>query len=238
MLSLFFVTDLPTQVDQVYQFEGDDALHAIRVLRIGTGEIFNLSDGAGSWSRVQVLSVGKKSAEVKVLESGFQEELAVSFTVIQAIPKGDRIKETIELCTEGGADQIVMWKAARSIGKSDDKIEKLQITAREASKQSRRFRIPKVFGVATTNYVIDEIAKSDLVIVFHESATQKVSELVKPGAQKVAIIIGPEGGLTDEEVDLFAASGAKVALMGRPVLRSAHAGLAALSAVNTALSVW
>ncbi len=238
MLSLFFVSDLPTQVDQVYQFEGDDALHAIRVLRIGTGEIFNLSDGAGSWSRVQVLSVGKKSAEVKVLESGFQEELAVSFTVIQAIPKGDRIKETIELCTEGGADQIVMWKAARSIGKSDDKIEKLQITAREASKQSRRFRIPKVFGVATTNYVIDEIAKSDLVIVFHESATQKVSELVKPGAQKVAIIIGPEGGLTDEEVDLFAASGAKVALMGRPVLRSAHAGLAALSAVNTALSVW
>ncbi|MEY4657699.1 MAG: hypothetical protein RL466_512 [Actinomycetota bacterium] len=238
MLSLFFVSDLPTQVGQVYQFEGDDALHAIRVLRIGTGEIFNLSDGAGSWSRVQVLSVGKKSAEVKVLESGFQEELAVSFTVIQAIPKGDRIKETIELCTEGGADQIVMWKAARSIGKSDDKIEKLQITAREASKQSRRFRIPKVFGVATTNYVIDEIAKSDLVIVFHESATQKVSELVKPGAQKVAIIIGPEGGLTDEEVDLFAASGAKVALMGRPVLRSAHAGLAALSAVNTALSVW
>jgi 16S rRNA (uracil1498-N3)-methyltransferase len=238
MLSLFFVSDLPTQVGQVYQFEGDDALHAIRVLRIGTGEIFNLSDGAGSWSRVQVLSVGKKSAEVKVLESGFQEELPVSFTVIQAIPKGDRIKETIELCTEGGADQIVMWKAARSIGKSDDKIEKLQITAREASKQSRRFRIPKVFGVATTNYVIDEIAKSDLVIVFHESATQKVSELVKPGAQKVAIIIGPEGGLTDEEVDLFAASGAKVALMGRPVLRSAHAGLAALSAVNTALSVW
>ncbi len=238
MLSLFFVSDLPTQVGQVYQFEGDDALHAIRVLRIGTGEIFNLSDGAGSWSRVQVLSVGKKSAEVKVLESGFQEELAVSFTVIQAIPKGDRIKETIELCTEGGADQIVMWKAARSIGKSDDKIEKLQITAREASKQSRRFRIPKVFGVATTNYVIDEIAKSDLVIVFHESATMKVSELVKPIAQKVAIIIGPEGGLTDEEVDLFAASGAKVALMGRPVLRSAHAGLAALSAVNTALSVW
>ncbi len=238
MLSLFFVSDLPTQVGQVYQFEGDDALHAIRVLRIGTGEIFNLSDGVGNWSRVQVLSVGKKSAEVKVLESGFQEELPVSFTVIQAIPKGDRIKETIELCTEGGADQIVMWKAARSIGKSDDKIEKLQITAREASKQSRRFRIPKVFGVATTNYVIDEIAKSDLVIVFHESATQKVSELVKPGAQKVAIIIGPEGGLTEEEVDLFAASGAKVALMGRPVLRSAHAGLAALSAVNTALSVW
>lgn len=238
MLSLFFVEDLPTQVGELYQFAGDDALHAIRVLRIATGEIFHLSDGAGRWSRVQVLLLSKKSAEVKVLESGYQEELPVAFTVIQAIPKGDRIKETIELCTEGGADQIIMWKAARSIGKSDDKIEKLQITAREASKQSRRFRIPQVLGVASTNYVVDEIAKADLVIVFHESATMKVSELVQPGCKKVAIIIGPEGGLTDEEVDLFASSGAKVALMGRPVLRSAHAGLAALAAVNTSLSVW
>ena len=62
--------------------------------------------------------------------------------------------------------------------------------------------------------------------------------MVVPGAKKIAIIIGPEGGLTDEEVETFAAAGAKVALLGRPVLRSAHAGIAALSAVNTALSVW
>lgn len=238
MLTLFFVEDLPTQVGQVYEFANEDAIHAIKVLRIGTGEIFNLSDGAGSWSRVEVMSVNKKSAQVKVLESSFQEELPVSFTVIQAIPKGDRIKESIEMCTEGGADRIIMWNAARSIGKSENKIDKLQITAREASKQSRRFRIPAVSGVVSTNSVIDEIAQSDLAIVFHESATQKVSELVRPGHHKVLIIIGPEGGLTDEEVDLFASSGAKVALMGRPVLRSAHAGLAALSAVNTALSVW
>ena len=175
---------------------------------------------------------------VAVIESGFQEPLETSFTVIQAIPKGDRVKEAIELCTEGGADRIVMWKAARSIGKSDDKIEKLQNTAREASKQSRRFRIPAVVGVATTTNIIDEIAKVDLAIVFHESAPLKLSQVITPGAKKIAIIIGPEGGLTDDEIESFAAAGAKVALMGRPVLRSAHAGLAALSAVNTALSVW
>jgi 16S rRNA (uracil1498-N3)-methyltransferase len=238
MLTLFFVEDLPTTVGATYEFDNEDANHAIRVLRMGTGEIFNLSDGAGSWSQVQVLSVAKKSMQVKVLETGTQETLDTHFTVIQAIPKGDRIKESIEMCTEGGADRIVMWKAARSIGKSDDKIEKLQTTAREASKQSRRFRIPEVIGVATTNAVIDQIAQADLAIVFHESATMKVSELVVPGCKKVAIIIGPEGGLTEDEIDTFAAAGAKVALMGRPVLRSAHAGLAALSAVNTALSVW
>ena len=238
MLTLFFVEDLPTTVGATYEFDNEDANHAIRVLRMGTGEIFNLSDGAGSWSQVQVLSVAKKSMQVKVLETGTQETLDTHFTVIQAIPKGDRIKESIEMCTEGGVDRIVMWKASRSIGKSDDKIEKLQTTAREASKQSRRFRIPEVIGVATTNAVVDQIAQADLAIVFHESATMKVSEVVAPGCKKVAIIIGPEGGLTEDEIDTFAAAGAKVALMGRPVLRSAHAGLAALSAVNTALSVW
>ena len=238
MRTLFFVDDLPTTVGSTYEFNNDDALHAIRVLRTKSGDDFNLSDGKGNWSHVQAKEVHKKHMTVEVLETGHQDVLGTHFTIIQAIPKGDRIKEAIELCTEGGADRIVMWKAARSIGKSDDKIEKLQTTAREASKQSRRFRIPEVMGVAATNAVVDQIAQADLAIVFHESATMKISEVVAPGCTKVAIIIGPEGGLTDDEIDTFAAAGAKVALMGRPVLRSAHAGLAALSAVNTALSVW
>ena len=238
MLTLFFVDDLPTVAGSQYEFNNDDALHAIRVLRMKNGDLFNLSDGKGSWSHVEAIEVHKKHMTVEVIKSGHQEPLDTHFTVIQAIPKGDRIKEAIELCTEGGADRIVMWKAARSIGKSDDKIEKLHITAREASKQSRRFRIPEVIGVAATNAVVDQIAQADLAIVFHESATMKLSQIVVPGCKRVAIIIGPEGGLTDDEIDTFAAAGAKVALMGRPILRSAHAGLAALSAVNTALSVW
>ena len=238
MLTLFFVDDLPTTVGTTYEFDSEDAFHAIKVLRIAAGEIFNLSDGKGGWSRVNVLNVNKKSMSVKVLASGFEEALPQHFTIVQAIPKGDRIKESIEMSTEGGADRIVMWKATRSIGRADEKIEKLQNTAREASKQSRRFRIPEVVGVASTDSVVDEIAKADLALVFHESAVQTISQLVTPGATKVAIIIGPEGGLTDEELETFAAAGAKVVLMGRPILRSAHAGLAALAAVNTALSVW
>ncbi len=238
MLTLFFVDDLPTTVGATYEFDSDDAFHAIKVLRIAAGEIFNLSDGAGAWSRVSVNNVNKKSMTVTVLESGFEEALTEQFTIVQAIPKGDRIKESIEMSTEGGVDRIVMWKAARSIGRADEKLEKLQLTAREASKQTRRFRIPQVSGVATTDQVIDEIAKADLALVFHESATSTISRAITVGAKEVLIIIGPEGGLTDDEVETFAAAGAKVVLMGRPILRSAHAGLAAMAAVNTALSVW
>lgn len=238
MLTLFFVDNLPTEVGSRYEFDSIDAHHAIKVLRINVGEIFNLSDGQGGWARVSVDSVNKKSLTVTVLETGFEAALDQHFTIIQAIPKGDRIKDSIEMSTEGGADRIVMWKASRSIGRADEKLDKLQQTAREASKQSRRYRIPTVVGVATTENIIDEIAKVDLALVFHESATTTISKVVTPGAQKVAIIIGPEGGLTEAEVEAFAAAGAKVVLMGRPILRSAHAGLAALAAVNTALSVW
>ena len=122
MLTLFFVDDLPTSVGALYEFQNEDALHAVRVLRTTVGDTFNISDGNGTWSKVIVREAAKKSLRVEVIESGFEEALAQTFTVIQAIPKGDRIKEAIELCTEGGADRIVMWKSARSIGKSEDKI--------------------------------------------------------------------------------------------------------------------
>jgi 16S rRNA (uracil1498-N3)-methyltransferase len=237
MLTLFFVDELPLHGTN-YEFDGEDAHHAIKVMRLGVGEIFNIGDGKGGWARVSVKEVEKKSMTVHVLETGFEEPLPAHFTIVQAIPKGDRAKESIELSTEGGADRIVMWKAARSIGRADEKIEKLQHTAREAAKQSRRFRIPRVEGVATTESIVDVIAKSDLALVLHESAMLQLSQAVHLGAQKVTIIIGPEGGLTDDEIETFAAAGAKVVLLGRPILRSAHAGLAALAAVNTALSVW
>jgi 16S rRNA (uracil1498-N3)-methyltransferase len=238
MLTLFFVDDLPTVVGAQYEFSNEDSHHAIKVLRLAAGEIFNLSDGKGAWSRVVIENVNKKSMSLKVLETGYEEALSTQFTIVQAIPKGDRIKESIELSTEGGVDRIIMWKSERSIGRIEDKVEKLQQTAREASKQSRRFRIPAVESATTRDQVIDEIAKADLALIFHESATVRISQVVTPGAKKVLAIIGPEGGLTDSEVEAFAEAGAKVVLMGRPILRSAHAGLAALAAINTALSVW
>jgi 16S rRNA (uracil1498-N3)-methyltransferase len=234
MLTLFFVDDLPTSGS--YEFANEDANHAIRVLRMQVGAEFMLSDGNGAWSQVKATEVNKKSMRVEVIESGFQEPLATTITVVQALPKGDRAKEAIELLTEAGVDRIVPWAASRSIGKSSDKFS---VTAREASKQSRRFRIPEVTDLATTAQICEAIKLSDLAIAFHESAQGKLSDQVSShNVQNLLIIIGPEGGLTDEELAAFEAAGAKVALMGRPILRSAHAGIAAVSAVSALLKVW
>ena len=234
MFTLFFVDDLPTSGS--YEVSNEDANHAIRVLRMQVGAEFMLSDGNGAWSQVKATEVSKKSMRVEVIESGFQEPLATTITVVQALPKGDRAKEAIELLTEAGVDRIVPWAASRSIGKGSDKFS---VTAREASKQSRRFRIPEVTDLATTAQICEAIKLSDLAIAFHESAQSKLSDQVSShNVQNLLIIIGPEGGLTDEELAAFEAAGAKVALMGRPILRSAHAGIAAVSAVSALLKVW
>jgi 16S rRNA (uracil1498-N3)-methyltransferase len=236
MLTLFFVDNLPTQIGSLYEFDNEDAQHAVRVLRMAAGETFMLADGTGAWSQVKAFAVKKKSMEVEVIASGFQEALPTTITVVQALPKSDRAKEAIELLTEAGVDRIVPWAAARSIGKAS---EKFSVTAREASKQSRRLRIPEVTDIATTSQICEAIAVSDLAIVFHESTEMKLSDCVSShNVAHLLIIIGPEGGITPTEIEEFKAAGAKVALMGRPILRSAHAGIAAVAAVSALLKVW
>jgi len=239
MLTLFFVPDLPSQVGASYSFNSEDANHAIKVLRIEAGEIFRVSDGNGGWANVQVNEVTKRSLETTVLEVGRQEPLEIQFTVVQALPKSDRAKEAVELLTEAGADVIVPWLANRSISRTEV-ISKFATTAREASKQSRRLFIPQLHETVKEKGVIDLIKSADLALVFHENAQVKLSEIVTPQTKpkNVVVVIGPEGGITDEELAAFAAAGAHVAGLGRPILRSAHAGLAALSAVNSLLKVF
>ena len=239
MLTLFFVPDLPTQVGEPYSFNSDDANHAIKVLRIEVDEIFRISDGQGGWANVQVKEVTKRSLETTVLEVGRQEPLEIKFTVVQALPKSDRAKEAVELLTEAGADVIVPWLANRSISRTEV-ISKFAMTAREASKQSRRLFIPQLHETVKERGVIELIQGADLALVFHESAEVKLSQIITSDikAKNVVIVIGPEGGITEQELAAFAAAGAHVAGLGRPILRSAHAGLAALSAVSSLLKVF
>jgi 16S rRNA (uracil1498-N3)-methyltransferase len=239
MLTLFFVPDLLSQVGASYSFNSEDANHAIKVLRIEVGEIFRVSDGNGGWANVQVNEVTKRSLETTVLEVGRQEPLEIQFTVVQALPKSDRAKEAVELLTEAGADVIVPWLANRSISRTEV-ISKFATTAREASKQSRRLFIPQLHETVKEKGVIELIKNADLALVFHESAQVKLSEIITPQtkAKNVVVVIGPEGGITEEELAAFAAAGAHIAGLGRPILRSAHAGLAALSAVNSLLKVF
>lgn len=229
MLQLFYVDEISTP-----KLDGDNAHHADRVLRMKAGESLLVSDGAGNWAKCEITAITKKDVELKIIESGFEESSSPKISVLQAIPKNDRARETVELLTAAGVSNIYPWQAQRAIGKESDK---WRVAAIEASKQSRRFYIPQVTTKLDTSSALELFKKYDQVLVCHESAITKLSEVLKP-ALNTLIVIGPEGGITDEELSVFESAGAKVIKLGRPVLRSAHAGIAAISAVSALMQVW
>lgn len=240
MLPLFIVEKLPSSGE--VEITGDEARHAISAVRIKVNELISLSDGRGAKATAEVLEVDRKSLRAKIVDHKFKEPSAIKLSVLQALTKGDRARETVELLTEAGVDQIFPWAAKRSIGqwKDDhDSHSKWQTWAREATKQSRRSWIPEVATVQTQDSIRDRFAEFDLVLLFHESESVKLSSILREkNVQSVLIIIGPEGGIAEEEVSFFCAAGAISVSMGEPVFRSAHAGAAALAAVQTALGIW
>ena len=121
--------------------------------------------------------------------------------------------------------------------KYDQLLNHDEVAAIEASKQSRRFYIPEVSPKLDTDSAIKLFGQFEQILICHESANSQISDVVKP-ASKTLIVIGPEGGITEDELKLFEQAGAKIIKLGRPVLRSAHAGIAAVSAVSALMKVW
>lgn len=240
MLPLFYVSDLPTEINEKCRLVGHVGHHISRVLRAVPGEELLLSNGKGKWSRVCVIAVEKTSVDLAVLESGYQIPREVSITVVQGITKGDRTRENIELLVQAGVDRIVPWKASRSIGKLPDGVEKLRVAVIEAGKQSRRYYLPEVVDVVDTEQLQSILRSADMSIVLEAHAERKLSELVNKNhhLSSVVLVVGPEGGITDTELEKMQDAGALPAKLGRTILRSAHAGIAAVSALSVALGLW
>jgi 16S rRNA (uracil1498-N3)-methyltransferase len=138
-----------------------------------------------------------------------------------------------------GVDRIIPWVSSRTISRwQNDSKDKWLQTMQEACKQSKRLRIPVIGSAISTRELCEEL-KSSHGVVFHESAPTKFSEISIPSSvEKILIVIGPEGGIADEEIELLKDAGSTITRLGEPILRSAHAGFAALSAVQTKIGRW
>jgi 16S rRNA (uracil1498-N3)-methyltransferase len=240
MLTLFLVDKLEG-ADSI-EVSGDEAHHAIKVLRIKLGEEILISDGAGNWVQASVENIEKKSFIAKVLERGFQAEKSPRLIVVQGLPKSDRVKDAIEILVESGVDLIIPWQADRSISKwQKDSLAKWQNVAVAATKQSRRFRTPEIIDELSLSQLLEIESANSAVLVMHESATTKLSEVVTSkfaDMSEILIVIGPEGGISDSELVLLEGTGAHIVGLGPEVFRSAHAGGAALSAVSALIGRW
>ena len=241
MRSLFYVDAVPG-VGDVVVVDGDEGFHAANVRRTRRGEQLDLSDGAGTVAHCEVTEVAKGRLSARVLDRRVVAPPSPTVTVAQALPKSDRSELAIELATEAGADAFVAWQAARCVARWDgaarvDKgLRRWQAVARAASRQSRRPHIPTVEGLVTTAQLA--AAAGPTTLVLHESATVSLTELPLADAVSLTLVVGPEGGVAEEELAALTEAGALAVRLGPTVLRTSTAAAVALGALGVLTSRW
>jgi 16S rRNA (uracil1498-N3)-methyltransferase len=166
-----------------------------------------------------------------------------SITVVQAIPKGDRGELAVEGMTEVGVDRIMPWAAARCVpvwrgDRGARSLARWRATAREAAKQSRRAWIPEVTEPASAADVAQVITKAACAVVLEPGAARSLGQLRPPESGDLVVIVGPEGGITDEESAAFRAAGATPRSLGPTVLRTSTAGPVAAAVLLSRSGRW
>ena len=227
----------------VLTVEGDEARHAVVVKRTRVGEQVALTDGAGTTAVGTVASADRAAMTVAVLSVGAAAPELPRVVVVQAIPKGERGELAVEMLTEVGADVIVPWAASRSVAvwrgeRAGKALAKWRSAAREAAKQARRCWFPEVREPATTDDVVALLREAAVPVVLHEAASGPLADLPVPGRGEIVVVVGPEGGISDEELAAFASVGAEPVRLGSSVLRTSTAGVAAVAALLSRTPRW
>ena len=232
------------EVGSLVRLGGDEGRHAATVRRIRPGEPVDLVDGEGTRvsGRVTEASAAGELV-VEAIGTGQEPLPAVRITVVQALIKGDRSEAAVEMLTEVGADEIVPWQADRCVvqwrGERAERGRRRWLAASTAAgKQSRRARFPQIGELAERSEVLRRIAAADLAVTLHESAVLRLSALTAPRRGEIVVIVGPEGGLTEEELAAFTAAGALSVRMGATVLRTATAATAATAVLLARSGRW
>jgi 16S rRNA (uracil1498-N3)-methyltransferase len=238
-----FVVDAEVLLSDVIELTGPEGRHAVVVRRIRPGEHVELTDTAGNGVECAVVSVGKHSLVAEALSRRTEPVPSPRVVVVQAIPKGEHGERAVDLLTEVGADVIVPWAAGRGVvawrgDRGDKALAKWRSAAFAAAKQSRRLRFSEVRELHSTEQVGALVGTAALALVLHEAANRPISDVAVPVSGDVVMVVGPEGGITDDELASFAAAGGEAVRMGPSVLRSSTAGVVAAAAVLSRTSRW
>lgn len=225
------------------ELTGSEGRHAARVRRLRSGERVDVTDGRGWTAACRVAAALADGLELDVLEQREQPPPTPRLVVVQAIPKGDRGELAVQLLAEAGVDEVVPWPAARSVARWSGErgarsVERWRSTATEAAKQSRRGWFPVVGEPATTAEVCVRLDAAALAAVLHESADRPLADAPVPARGDVILVVGPEGGLSEEELAAFGAAGATAYRLGPTVLRTSTAGVVAAALVLARTARW
>jgi 16S rRNA (uracil1498-N3)-methyltransferase len=221
----------------VVVLDGAEAHHAA-VRRLRVGEAVSVGDGHGLLASCVVTG----PLELAVKSRSQVPPSDPSVTVIQAIPKGDRGELAVEEMTEVGVDTIVPWAAARCVAvwgsRGERGPERWRAKARESAKQSLRPWIPSVTDPVTTASAAALVSAASAAVVLAPGAAAPLAEVAPPASGSIVVVIGPEGGITDDELAQFEAAGARACRLGPSVLRTSTAGAVAAAVLLSRTARW
>lgn len=211
--------------------EGDEANHMIKVLRMKAGDSLTLFDGDGNCVDGEIEKIEGKSVFVKVLERYASEsEPKLKITLFQGIPKNPKMDLIIQKATELGVTRIVPVNTKRIVAKidKDAKIERLQRIAFEAAKQCGRAYVPLVDSPVSFDKAIEMMQELDAAVIPYECEKDgRLADCIPKGIKSLGIIIGPEGGFEETEVEKAEKAGVRRVTLGKRILRTETAGLIA-----------
>jgi 16S rRNA (uracil1498-N3)-methyltransferase len=216
---------------------GEQHHRAARVLRLGRGDRLRICDGRGSEFEALIESADRTQVMLRIeRQVAPLPEPQVKVTLFQSVPRGDAMERVIQKCVEIGVAGIVPLITRRTVARASRqgmKLARWRKIALHAVEQSGRAWLVPVTEPVMADAVIPQLASCDLALVPHHGAAQSVQSALGAAArpQSIAIVIGPEGGFSPEEITRFAAAGARIVSLGPRVLRSETAGLVAATIV-------
>ncbi|SMX64644.1 16S rRNA (uracil(1498)-N(3))-methyltransferase [Brevibacterium antiquum] len=258
-LPVFFSTEIAeAAVGHVLIFGEDVAGHAVRVRRLGPGDELEVVDGSGTRVRGTVSSASANELGLHIASVTHTDQDQPRLVLVQALAKSDRDLQAIEAATEIGVDEVIPWAAERSIAdwpakKRDKLAAKWDNVLRAASLQARRSRFPLRHDLVRGTGLASALTETDTVYVLHEAAELRLSQALSAdgpantsaaeesstaASGRIVLVVGPEGGVSDAELDALADVGAKAVLLGPTVLRSSSAGAAGLVMAQNSLGRW
>ena len=233
----FFVSEEQINGENAY-IEGSDVNHIANVLRMKPGEELLISV-KGDWDYLcKIVDIETDRVNLKVLESMEQRELPVNITLLQGIPKSDKLEMIIQKAVELGVSEIIPVKTKRVVVKIEEKKQaskanRWNAIAESAAKQSKRSIIPKVHEPMSIDNALEIVKDFGVKLIPYENAdgidkTRKILDSMDK-TKDIAVFIGPEGGFEESEVERIKNSGFEVITLGKRILRTETAGLALLS---------
>ncbi|MGM0841989.1 MAG: 16S rRNA (uracil(1498)-N(3))-methyltransferase [Bacillota bacterium] len=243
----YFINDTYRENDPI-TITGDDYHHIVRVMRMKEDdEVYAVfKDQASAIARIETIS--SDSVELSIVKwETTTKELPIKVTIASGLPKGDKLELIFQKGTELGATQFIPFNADRSIVKWDDKkakkkVERWEKIVKEAAEQSHRLLVPDVSAPISLKQLIE--AKFDYKLIAYEEEARagekgnlsKVLSTIEHG-QSVLVVFGPEGGLTEKEVEMCKNEGFIPCGLGPRILRTETAPLYVLSAISYQLEL-